>query len=258
MVSIRSTILNAISHNLQDSMQAVSEKVLIEHCLAEGFDQSTAQEELAALEADGILNEKDGGYIRVEGMAEELDVLTYHGRESLPWQFSVTRTTGEIIVRQARGPPEKFDPVEKRYPIEPVEIGAEAIEFDQTVIRRVWSEKPAMPAIQSQRSEAKEVEFLYRDEAGWHFDQPEPSLGGSLDRFESTKIPGVTVAATHLRSEEGSNLQFTQEQIYKVTRELAEACEEVYILSAFELNEESVENEFWEVEDATAMLLEQK
>lgn len=187
---------------------------------------------------------------------ERLRVRTYRGGESTPWQFSLRRTADEIILTQARGPEDEFDPVEKRYAIEPKPVGDEPVEFRQAVSRRVWSEDPEQPEVRSQRSEGRKVLFLYRDGGGWHVDEPDPVASDPPHdtgaEFEPTALPGVAVSTTYLRAEEGEDVRFTEERVYRVTDEVLDEYGETYVLACDEVNEESVERAVWEVDDAVA------
>lgn len=234
----------------------VAEDVIVANCLAAGYSEAAVREELTTLVASGELCEADGHYARAtEPEDESLDIKTHRGDDSTPWQFSVKRTSDEIIITQARGPPEKFDPVVKRFTIEDCSLGAQPVEFHHAVTRRVWQEDPANPHVRSQRSEGHIIEFLYRDPDGWHLARPDPpdylSSGGEAT-YEPTGHPGLTVSATFLRAEEEDEVKFTEERDYRVAGELLDAYAAVYVLAYHEVNEESVENAEWAVENAVA------
>lgn len=143
-------------------------------------------------------------------------VVTYRGGESTPWRFSVSRTDDEIVVTQARGPPEQFDPVVERFRIEPYELGGSPTTFDYPVIRRVWTEAGSDTGVQSQRSEGRIFELLYLADDGWHLDRPEPLVDGPLPDTDGKRVGtrhhGVSVRATYLRSEDDGDREFTEER----------------------------------------------
>lgn len=104
----------------------VPEDVIIANCQTAGYSTSAAREELAALVEAGELCEADGHYGRATEPGDEpLDIQTHRGNTSTPWQFSVKRMPDELVITQARGPPEKFDPVVKRFTIEEYPVGVE-------------------------------------------------------------------------------------------------------------------------------------
>lgn len=187
---------------------------------------------------------------------EELPVATYNEDASTPWQFSLLRTPDEIVMKQARGPEDQFDPVVKRYTIETKNLGASPLEFEHTVIRRVWEEDPSSPEITSQRSEGRKVLLLYREGAEWHIDEPDPvtdEVPHDTDAtFELTSHSGVTVSTTYLRSEDDGELKFTEERTYRISQEILDVYETVYVLSCHEVNEESTSEVLWEVDNAVA------
>lgn len=187
---------------------------------------------------------------------EQLSVQTFRGEESTPWQFSLTRTADAVIMCQARGPKDKFDPVEKQYSIETQPLGSVPKEFQHAISRRVWKEDPDSPHVTSQRSEGRKVLLLYRDSDGWHIDEPEPVSSDAPhdtgSEYEATNHPGLSVSTTYLRSEDGNELKFTEERTYRVSREILDAYEEVYALTCDELNEESADQATWEVDNAIA------
>lgn len=191
---------------------------------------------------------------------EQLTVQTFRGEESTPWQFSLSRTADAIVMRQARGPEDEFNPIEKRYSIETQPLGDTPKKFQHAISRRVWKEDPDRPHVTSQRSEGRKVLFLYRDSDGWHIDEPEPVSSETPhdtgSEYEVTNHPGLSVSTTYLRAEDGNELKFTEERTYRVSREILDAYEEVYVLACDELNEESVDHATWEVENAVACHLE--
>lgn len=190
---------------------------------------------------------------------EQLEIATHRGDESTPWQFSVTRTASEIVITQARGKPEQFDPVIKRFTIEDRSVGEIPVEFHHAIIRRVWTEDPDRPQIKSSRSEGRQVEFLYQDDDGWHLAQPEAESGQSSftepSAYEPTKLPGVTASSTFLRASQDGETKYAEERDYRVTSEILDEFSEVYVLSYHEVNEESVEDVLWEVANAFAYRL---
>lgn len=238
----------------------VPKDAVVSQCLSAGYDENAVQTELASLIAAGDLCTADG-YVAPasEPGREPLGIETYRGDTSTPWQFSLTQTPDEIVMEQARGPPEKFDPVEKRLTIEDQPVGDTPVEFHHAVSRRVWQEDPEQPHVRSQRSEGRIVELFYRDADGRHLDRPEPteSEDGIPEavEFESTGHPGVMVSSTFIRADEGDELKFTEEREYRIDREILEKYAEVYVLSYYEVNEESTEQAVWDVDDAIAYRL---
>lgn len=190
---------------------------------------------------------------------EELPVATYNEDASTPWQFSLSRTPDAIVMKQARGPEDKFDPVVKRYVIETKTLGSSPLEFEHTVIRRVWKEDPSSPEITSQRSEGRKVLLLYREGTDWHIDEPDPVTDEAPHdtdgAFDPTALPGVTVSTTYLRAQDDGELKFTEERTYRISQEILDAYETVYVLSCHEVNEESTSEALWEVDNAVAHTL---
>lgn len=180
---------------------------------------------------------------------------TYRGSESKPWQFGVTRHDEQLLLTQARGPPEKFDPVLKRFPIETQTIGDEPLVFSHTVSRRVWAEDPLNEHVQSHRSEGLRTQFLYADAQGWHLIQPK-ALGDHSESaessFESTQLDGVSVRSSLLRAETEGDTKATVEHEYRIVPEALDSCTALYALSYYEANEESIDQLVWEIADATA------
>lgn len=188
-------------------------------------------------------------------IGEPIAVATYRGSESTPWQFGVTRSDGQLLLTQARGPPSKFAPVLKRFPIETQPLGDDPLVFSHTVSRRIWAEDPANPQVQSQRSEGLRTQFLYADSEGWHLIQPkhlgEPTAEADT-AFEPTQLDGVAVRSSLLRAETAGDRKATVEHEYRITDDVFAACERLYALSYHEANEESIERLQWDIADATA------
>jgi hypothetical protein len=189
-------------------------------------------------------------------VGDPISLETYRGSTtSRPWQFGLTRSDGQLLITQARASPDKFDPVLKRYPIEKQTLGDEPLVFSHTVSRRVWSEDPLNLHVQSQRSEGLRTQFIYQDSEGWHLIQPkavdEPD--DSADQsFESTQLDGVSVRSALLRANEDGEVKSTVEHEYRITEDVFDACDQLYVLSYYEANEESFDNLQWDIADATA------
>lgn len=62
----------------------------------------------------------------------------------------------------------------------------------------------------------------------------------------------IKVNSTVLRSESDSELKYTEERKYQVSRECLDAYEGMYVLSYHEMNKELTENDIWNVENAAA------
>jgi hypothetical protein len=188
-------------------------------------------------------------------VGDPLHVESYRGSNATPWQFGVTRHDEQLLITQARGPPEKFDPVLKRFPIEIQTISEEPLVFSHTVSRRIWSEDPLNSQIQSQRSEGLQTQFLYEDSDGWHLIQPK-ALGEPSEKtdssFEETQLDGVSVRSSLLRAETDREMKATVEHEYRITADALASCSSLYALSYHETNEESINNLEWEIADATA------
>jgi len=188
-------------------------------------------------------------------VGDPLHIETYRGSEAKPWQFGVTRSDDQLLMTQARGPPEKFDPVLKRFPIETEAIGDDPLVFSHTVSRRLWSEDPLNVRIQSQRSEGLRTQFLYADDDGWHLIQPK-ALGDPSEAtdssFEPTPLDGVSVRSSLLRADTDGETKSTVEHEYQIAAATLDACSSLYALSYYEVNEESVNHLEWEIADATA------
>lgn len=263
MASIRQHIHKAIFYNSHGSSRMVPADILVANCRAAGYSATAVREELSALVEAGELCEADDHYARATEPGDDpLDIQTYRGSESTPWQFSVKWTPDEIVVTQARGPAEQFDPVVKRFTIEEQPLGAEPVEFHHAVSRRVWSEDSDHSQVRSQRSEGHIIELLYRSPTGRHLDRPdsqgEDTTTSDGDEYEATDHPGVTVSSTFIRAENEDEVKFTEERDYRVSRRILDECAEVFVLSYYEVNEESVENAIWDVEDAIAYRLVSK
>jgi hypothetical protein len=188
-------------------------------------------------------------------VGDPISVTTYRGSEGKPWQFGVTRYDEQLLITQARAGPEKFDPILKRYPIESQPIGDEPLVFSHTADRRVWSEDPLNPRIQSQRSEGLLTQFLYADNEGWHLIQPKAlgDLDESSDQsFEPTQLDGISVRSSILRAESEGEVKATVEHEYRIASGALDSCTSLYALSYYEANEESIDRLEWEIADATA------
>ncbi|MDS0284470.1 hypothetical protein [Haloarcula onubensis] len=260
MGSVRNHIYQTLFAALQDSSGMIPEDIVIRQCRSAGYDGDAVREELTSLVAAGDLCAADGHVApATEPSQEPLEIETHRGDESTPWQFSLTQTPTDIVIEQARGPPEDFDPVEKRFTIEEQPLGEEPAEFHHAVNRRVWQEDPEQPHMRSQRSEGHIVELFYRDTTGRHLDRPDPEENEDgipeAVEFEPTEHPGITVSSTFIRSEDGADLKFSEEREYRIDREILDKYAEVYVLSYYEVNEESTEQAVWDVDDATAYRL---
>ncbi|QSG16309.1 hypothetical protein [Halapricum desulfuricans] len=190
-----------------------------------------------------------------DGVGEPIPIATYRGSTSKPWQFGLTRYNGQLLLTQARAGPSKFDPVLKRFPIETQPLGNQPLVFSHTVSRRLWSEDPVNPHVQSQRSEGLRTQFLYNDADGWHLIQPkglDTADDADSDSFESTQLDGVSVRSALLRSETDGEMKTTVEHEYRITPTALEVCERLYALSYYEANEESLDNLQWDIAEATA------
>jgi len=247
--------LRTILHRYGWNGKMVPETALITECTTGDRDEDTVREALNELTHEGILLEVSDHYALAA--AERLSLETYRGGDSTPWQFSLVRTDDEIVITQAKGPPEKFDPVVKRLDIQDRTVGETPVKFDHNVTRRVWSENPDEPHVKSHRSEGRVFQLLYRDPAGRHFVQPEDDDidETDADEYVPTDHPGLTVNATYMRTEEDEDTRYTTEREYRITPELLDAYAAVYALSYHEVNEESYGQAIWEVEDGRAYRL---
>jgi hypothetical protein len=188
-------------------------------------------------------------------VGEPIEVATYRGSDGKPWQFGVTRYDGQLLITQARAGPEKFDPVLKRFSIESRTIGDEPLVFSHTVSRRVWSEDPVNLHVQSQRSEGLRTQFLYADTDGWHLIQPtdfDDQAEAADDPFTPTQLDGVAVRSALLRAETDGETKATVEHEYRITADALAACDQLFGLSYYEANEESIDRLQWDIADATA------
>ncbi|KTG11426.1 hypothetical protein AUR64_04005 [Haloprofundus marisrubri] len=196
---------------------------------------------------------------RQDSISETLQVESHKGSDSLPWQFSIVRTPEKIVIEEARGPKDRFDPVVKDFTIERRELHSPPLTFEHAVSRHVWQEDEDQPAVRSQRSQGHIIEVLYETSDGWHLDRPEPMTDGPLPETNGEVVPtrhtGISVEATFLRSEDGTDLKFTEEREYHITEDVFSEYETVYVLSYNEVNEESTDNLEWTVEDAIAFEL---
>jgi hypothetical protein len=189
-------------------------------------------------------------------LEEQLDVVSHMGGSTLPWQFSVTRTADTIVVTQARGPKERFDPVVKEFDIvqRPLEDGPQS--FKHTVSRRVWSEDSARPEVRSQRSEGQIVEFLLHDDEGWHLDRPEPETALDTEPpYYDTAYSGIILSDASIRTRTDDDLKYTEEREYRLAPQFSSAYDTVYVLWYHELNEESDRAVRWEIANANAYQL---
>lgn len=178
----------------------------------------------------------------------------------MPWQFSARRTADEIIITQAKGPKEKFDPVVKRFTIKSRSLAGHSTNFHHAVSRRVWIEDADRPEVQSQRSEGHVIEFLYADQEGWHIARPKSQAESSTaddSHYEPTAHPGVAISSSFLRAETDSGVKYTEEHEYRVDSNVFDEYSEVYVLSYYKENEESVERLCWNVDEAVAYRLVQ-
>ena len=260
MASVRNHIYQTLFGALHGAVGMVSKDTVVSQCRSAGYGEDAVRAELDSLIAAGDLCAADGHVApSTEPSGESLEIETHRGDESTPWQFTLTQTPTELVIEQARGPPEKFDPVEKRFTIEKQPLGEEPAEFHHAVNRRVWQEDPEQPHVRSQRSEGHIVELFYRDSNGRHLDRPDPEKNDAgipeAVEFEPTGHPGITVSSTFIRSEDGDDLKFSEEREYRIDREILEKYAEVYVLSYYEVNEESTEQAVWDVDDAVAYRL---
>lgn len=254
MATIQTEILTSLFKDGRDGTEMIPASIIISECEAAGYEASAVKRELAALVEHGRLSEADDHYALAG--AASLSLTTHRGDDSMPWQFSLVRTDDEIMITQAKAGPEKFDPVLKRFTIEDHPIGDDPVEFHHSVSRRVWQEDPDQPHIKSQRSEGRIFELLYRDPDGWHLARAAPddestAVDGASE-YNPTEHPGVTVSSTYLRSEGDTEIKYTAKRDYRITEEILENYAEVYVLSYYELNEESHERAAWKTDDAVA------
>lgn len=257
MSSIEDEIVTTLFKDGRDGTEMVPVSTILSECVSAGYEASAVEQQVAALVDSGLLSEADDHYALAG--AASLSVTTHRGGESTPWQFSLVRTDGEIMISQAKAGPEKFDPVLKRFDIESHSVSEESVEFHHAVSRRVWQEDPKQPHIKSQRSEGRIFELLYRDPDGWHLARAnpddEPSDAADNPEYETTDHPGVTVSSTYIRAEDGNEVKYTEDRDYRITADILDTYAEVYVLSYYELNEESQARAVWKVDDAVAYRL---
>lgn len=257
MSTLKDEIFTTLFKNGRDGTEMVPASTIVSNCVSAGYEESAVKQQVEALVESGSLSEADNHYALAR--AASLSLTTHRGDESTPWQFSVVRTDGEIMISQAKAGPEKFDPVLKRFDIEKYPVSEDQVEFSHSVSRRVWQEDPERPHIKSQRSEGRIFELLYRDPDGWHLARAdpddEPSDSADNPEYESTEHPGVTVSSTYIRAEDGDEIKYTEDRDYWITADILDKYAEVYVLSYYELNEESQERAVWKVDDAVAYRL---
>jgi hypothetical protein len=254
MSSVQDEILTIFFKDGRDGTEMIPTSVILSECTAAGYGAVAVEDELATLVERGQLSQAGDQYAIVG--AATLSLTTHRGSDSTPWQFSLVRTDDEILITQAKGGPDKFDPVLKRFSIEAQPVGDEPVEFHHSVSRRVWQEDSEQPHVKSQRSEGRIFELLYRDVDGWHLARAdpadEPTKANESPEYDQTEHPGVTVSATYLRSEEDTEVKYTEDRDYRITDEILEQYAAVYGLSYYELNEESHDKAVWKTEDAVA------
>jgi hypothetical protein len=100
---------------------------------------------------------------------------------------------------------------------------------------------------------------LYRDPSGYHIDRvdpdDEPTDSVESQEFVPTDHPGVTVSSTYLRAKEDGETKYTEDRDYRISQEILDSYAEVYVLSYYELNEESKTRCVWKTDDAVAYRL---
>lgn len=257
MSTLQDEILTTLFKDGRDGTELVPVSIIVSSCESAGYEKAAVTQQLDAFVESGVLCEAADHY----GLTRttSLPVATHRGNESTPWQFSLVRTDDGIMITQAKAGPEKFDPVLKRFEIDKQPVSEESVEFHHSVSRRVWQEDPEQPHVKSQRSEGRIFELLYRDPAGWHLARAdpddEPADPEDNPRYEPTEHPGVTVSSTYIRTEEDDEVKYTDDRDYRVTADILDNYAEVYVLSYYELNEESHERAAWKVDDAVAYRL---
>ena len=257
MATLQDEILTTFFKDGRDGTEMIPASLIISECNAAGFDTASVEDAIAELVEEGQLSEAGDHY----GIAEaaSISLATHRGRDSTPWQFSLLRTDDEILVTQAKAGPEKFDPVLKRFTIEQHPLGDDGVEFHHAVSRRIWQTDAHKPHVKSQRSEGRIFELLYRDPAGYHLDRvnpdDEPTDSVGSPEFISTDHPGVTVSSTYLRAKGDNETKYTEDRDYRITTDIFESYAEVYVLSYYELNEESKARCVWKIDDAVAYRL---
>lgn len=257
MSTLTDEILTTLFKDGRDGIVMIPMSTIVSHCVSAGYEKSAVEQQVEALVESSLLSEADDHYALTD--AASLCLTTHRGSESTPWQFSLVRTDSEIMISQAKAGPEKFDPVLKRFDIKKYPMSDGPVEFHHAVSRRVWQEDPEQPLIKSQRSQGRIFELLYRDPDGWHLARAdpddEPSDSADNPEYESTEHPGVTVSSTYIRTEDENEIKYTEDRDYRITADILEKYAEVYVLSYYELNEESHEKAVWKVEDAVAYRL---
>lgn len=257
MASVEDEIVTTFFKDSRSGTEMIPASTIVSHCVSAGHETSVIKQQVAALVESGLLSAADNHYALAG--AASLSLTTHRGSESTPWQFSLVRTDSEIMISQAKAGPEKFDPVLKRFDVEKHVVSDEPVEFHHAVSRRVWQEDPQQPHIKSQRSEGRIFELLYRDPDGWHLARADPDdepseVAGNPD-YEATDHPGVTVSSTYIRSEDDNEVKYTEERDYRITADILDTYAEVYVLSYYELNEESHERAAWKTDDGVAYRL---
>lgn len=257
MATLQDEILTTFFKDGRDGTEMIPASLIISECNAAGFDTAAVEDAIVELVTEERLSEADDHYGISE--AASISLATHRGRDSTPWQFSLLRANDEILVTQAKAGPEKFDPVLKRFTIEPYPLGDGSVGFHHAVSRRVWQTATHKPHVKSQRSEGRIFELLYRDPAGYHLDRvdpdDEPTESVRSQGFISTDHPGVTVSSTYLRANGENETKYTEDRDYRITKEILESYAEVYVLSYYELNEESKARCVWKTDDAAAYRL---
>lgn len=257
MSELHDEILTTFFKNGRDGTEMLPASLIIAECNTAEYDTADVVDGLSALVAEGHLCEAEEHYAIAE--AVPISLATHRGRESTPWQFSLLRTDDAIMLTQAKAGPEKFDPVLKHFTIEEQAIGDDGVEFHHAVSRRVWQTNPDNPFVKSQRSEGRIFELLYRDPSGYHLDRVDPddeptdSIGSQ--EFVPTDHPGISVASTYLRAKEDGETKYTEDRDYRISDEILDSYAEVYVLSYYELNEESKTRCVWKTDDAVAYRL---
>jgi|APHM01.1.fsa_nt_gi hypothetical protein len=254
MSELQDELLTTFFKDGRDGTEMLPAALIIAECTDAGFDASEVLDAIETLVAQGQLSEADNHYGIAEGAP--LSLTTHRGGDSTPWQFSLLRTDDELMLTQAKAGPEKFDPVLKRFTIEEQVLGDDPVAFHHAVSRRVWQTYPDDPITKSQRSEGRIFELLYRDPTGYHFDRAdpddEPTESVGSQEFIQTDHPGVTVSSTYLRAKEDGVTRYTEDRDYRISEEILEHYAEVYVLSYYELNEESTTRCVWKTDDAIA------
>ena len=257
MATLQDEILTTFFKDGRDGTEMIPASLIISECNAAGFDTADVENAIAELVIEGRLSEAGNHY----GIAEAapLSLTTYRGKDSTPWQFSLLRTDNELMLTQAKAGPDKFDPVLKRFNIKRYPLGDNGVEFHHAVSRRIWQTSEHKPHVKSQRSEGRIFELLYRDPAGYHLDlvdpDDEPTESVGSQEFVSTDHQGVMVSSTYLRAKGENETKYTEDRDYRIVEDILESYAEVYVLSYYELNEESKTRCVWKTDDAVACRL---